>query len=96
MAGDVRVFHFFHDEVERGAGVLNALGGEAESLGVAVDRRMVSELVFLDDFVGIAPVKEVLLELGASRVIADAALTGVANDFRVGEVSASFRLAGVY
>jgi hypothetical protein len=56
VAGDERVFDFFHDKVERGAGVLNALGGEAKSLGVAVDRRMVSELVFLDDFVGIAPV----------------------------------------
>jgi len=42
VAGDVRVFHFLHDEVERGAGVLNALGGESESLGMAVDRRMVS------------------------------------------------------
>ena len=96
VAGEVRVFDFFHDEVERGAGVLNALGGEAESLGVAVDRRMVSELVFLDNFVGIAPVEEVLLELGAARVIADAALTGVADDFRAGYVPASFRLAGVH
>jgi hypothetical protein len=96
VAGDVRVFHFFHDEVERGAGVLNALGGEAKSLSVAVDRRMVSELVLLNDFVGIAPVEEVLLELGAARVIANAALTGVADDFRVGDVSASFRLAGVH
>ena len=83
MAGNVRVFNFFHDEVERGAGVLNALGGEPESLGVAVDRRMVGELVFLDHFVGIAPVEEVLLELGAARVIANAALTGVADDFRL-------------
>jgi hypothetical protein len=96
VAGDVRVFDFFHDEVERCAGVLNALGGETESLGVAVDRRMVSELVFLNDFVGIAPVEEVLLELGAARMVADAALTGVADDFRVGDVSASFRFAGVH
>ena len=95
VAGNVRVFNFFHDEVERGAGVLNALGGEPESLGVAVDRRMVGELVFLDDFVGIAPVEEVLLELGAARVIANAALTGVADDFRVGDVPASFRVGGV-
>ena len=96
VAGNVRVFDFFHDEVERCAGVLNALGGETESLGVAVDRRMVSELVFLNDFVGIAPVEEVLLELGAARMVADAALTGVADDFRIGDVSASFRLAGVH
>jgi hypothetical protein len=45
---------------------------------------VVSELVFLDDFAGIAPVEVVLFEFVAARVIADAALTGVADDFRLG------------
>jgi hypothetical protein len=53
-------------------------GFEAEGVCVAVDDRPVRQVVVLDDVVGAVPVEEIVFDLGALRVMADMALTGVA------------------
>lgn len=60
------------------ADVLVAAGPEAAGVRVAIDDRPVRELVVLDDVVGAVPVEEIVLDLGALRVMTDMALTGVA------------------
>ena len=66
------------EDVEDGADVLVAAGAESEGVRVAVDDRPVRQVVVFDDFVGAVPIEEIVFDLGALRVMADMALTGVA------------------
>jgi hypothetical protein len=47
---------------------------------VAVDDRIVRQSVVANDFVRAVPIKEIVLDFGALRVMADMALTGVAQE----------------
>ena len=82
VAGDGRLPGLFDEHIEDAADVLVAERGEAESARVAIDRRVVRELVFIDDFVGIAPVEEIVLDGVAIRMAANTALPCVALDVR--------------
>lgn len=79
VARDRGVLDSLDEIVEGHAGVLEAAGGEAESVGVAIDCGMVGEAEFVADIVETAPDEEVELDFGAAWVFANAALTGVAE-----------------
>ena len=78
-SGDLYVVNLLDDGIEDGVGVLAAAGGEAGGMGVAVDRGVVSQLVFPHDLAGVTPAEVVGFDFLAARVAADAALTGVAE-----------------
>jgi hypothetical protein len=80
------------DCVWAGLGLVNILdqkfGGESEVLaaalveaggaGVAIDGAAAGELIFFAEQFGIAPIEEILFEVGALAVVADGAFTLVA------------------
>ena len=78
-AGYLHVVDLLDDGIERGVGILAAAGGEAGGMGVAVDRGVVSQTVFLHDLAGVTPEEVVGFDFFAARVAADTALTGVAE-----------------
>ncbi len=78
VGGDGGGLSLLDEDVEDGADVLVAAGFESEGVRMAVDDRPVRQVVVLDDFVGALPVKEIVFDLGALRVMTDMALTGVA------------------
>ena len=77
-AGYVHVVDLLDEGIERCVGILAAAGGEAGGMGVAVDRGVVSQAVFLHDLAGVTPDEVIGFDFFAARVAADTALTGVA------------------
>ena len=78
VGGDRGGLSLLDEDVEDGADVLVAAGFEAEGVRMAVDDRPVRQVVVLDDLVRALPVKEIVFDLRALRVMTDMALTGVA------------------
>jgi hypothetical protein len=78
VGGDWGGLSLLDEDIEDGTDVLVAAGFEAEGVRVAVDGRTARQGVVFDDFVGAMPVEEIVFDLGALRVMADMALTGVA------------------
>jgi len=78
VGGDGGGLSLLDEDVEDGADVLVAAGFEAEGVRMAVDDRPVRQVVVLDDLVRALPVKEIVFDLRALRVMTDMALTGVA------------------
>ena len=79
-AGYLHVVDLLDDGIEHSVGILAAAGGEAGGVGVAVDRGVVSEAVFLHDLVRVTPDEVVRFDFVTARVAADTALTGVAEE----------------
>jgi hypothetical protein len=79
-AGYLHVVNLLDDGIEHRVGILAAARGKAGGVGVAVDRGVVSEAVFLHDLAGVTPDEEVGFDFFAARVAADTALTGVAEE----------------
>ena len=76
--GDGGGLSLLDEDIEDGAYILVAASPEAEGVRVAVDDRPVRQVVVLDDLVRALPVKEIVFDLRALRVMTDMALTGVA------------------
>jgi hypothetical protein len=80
VAGDTHCFCLLDQDVEDGADVFVAAGPESEGVRVAVDDRIVRQFVIANDFVRPVPIQEILFDFGAERVMANMALTGVAQE----------------
>ncbi len=91
VGGDGGGLSLLDEDVEDGADVLVAAGFESEGVRMAVDDRPVRQVVVLDDLVRALPVKEIVFDLRALRVMTDMALTGVALEVGLGraELAAS-------
>lgn len=79
-AGYLHVVDLLDDGIEHAIRILAAARGEAGGMGVAVDRGVVSQLVFPHDLAGVTPDEVIGFDFFAARVAADTALTGVAEE----------------